>query len=541
MVGIKAAKDLKQSTLAVKQKRAREVVVIAPSGDMMPVNKIPHAAYVRVSSDSEDQLNSFSTQLKHYNDLIRQNEKWVLIDVYADEGITGTSMKKRDDFNRMITDCEKGKIKRILTKSISRFCRNTLDCLTTVRKLRNLGVSVYFEKEGIDTNIMTDEMILTAMSDFAQHESISTSNNLRTANRMRMSQGTYKIGHIPYGYVSTEEGELEPHPEESEVVKRIYKQFLCGEGFERISKSLNEEGIIPPSGKQRWHTSAIRYILLNERYTGDAVLQKSYTTESLPFRKRPNQGEYTKYIVEDFNVPILDKATFDRVQATIEQRRAEAGKAKRDSGFPLSRFIVCGHCGCKFKRKITSGKAYWSCRTHDRNRKYCPAPIIPEPEIESACQRLYNKLKMHRASILGSMVEQLYELKRTLILKNPQALEINERLAELANQMHMISGLHSKGAMPQALFYSKQSEIDAEMLRLRNDKKVLIDTYHEDALINRTKLLIDVLESGPDQILAVDYTVLEKLVSAIIVKHRDSLIFKLHNEIELTEVIGDAV
>lgn len=541
MSGAKTAKEAKQAALAVKQKRAREVVIIPASGIAQPVNRIPHAAYVRVSSDSEDQLNSFSTQLKYYNDLIRQNEEWVLVDVYADEGITGTSMKKRDDFNRMIIDCEKGKIKRILTKSISRFCRNTLDCLTTVRKLRDLGVSVYFEKEGIDTKIMSDELILTAMSDFAQHESLSTSKNLRTANQMRMSQGTYKIGHIPYGYSLTEDGELEPHPQESEVVKRIYRQFLCGEGYERISKSLNEDGIIPPSGKQRWQTSAIRYILLNERYTGDVVLQKSYTTETLPFRKRYNNGEYTKYIVEDFNVPILDKATFERVQATIEKRRAEAGTTKRDSGFPLSRFIVCGHCGCRFKRKITSGKAYWSCRTHNRNRDYCPAPIIPESEIEGAIQRLCNKLKMHRASILGSMVEQLYDLKRTMVLKNPQALEINERLAELANQMHMISSLHSKGAMPQSLFYSKQSEIDTEMLRLRNDKKVLVDTYKEDLLISKTKSLIEALENGPEQINNVDYTLLDKLVGAIVVKERNSLIFKMHNEIELVEAIGDAV
>ena len=244
------------------------VTVIQPTIAEEKAVKIRCAAYCRVSSDSEGQLNSFMAQTRYYSQVFEDSETEELIDIYADEGITGTREDKRDEFQRMLKDCRKGKIDRIYTKSISRFARNTRDCLKNVRELKSLGITIYFEKENIDTANMTDEMMITIMGGLAQEESTSISQNMQWSIRKRMANGTYIVSHVPYGYTKSG-GKMIVNPREAEIVKRIYEDFLNGKGLLRISNDLNA-GSIPKNSKgEPWNKNVVRYVLTNEKFIGD--------------------------------------------------------------------------------------------------------------------------------------------------------------------------------------------------------------------------------------------------------------------------------
>ena len=258
------------------------------------------AAYCRVSSDSADQLNSFMAQLKYYENFLADSETETLVNVYADEGVTGTREDKREDFQRMMSDCRKGKIDRIYTKSISRFARNTKDCLKNIRELKSLGITVFFEKENIDTANMHDEMMITIMGGLAQEESTSLSQNMRWSIQKRMQNGTYKIARPPFGF-DIINGKLEVNEEKAQIVNQIFNWYISGCGLQKIANILNEN-CIPSSQKQtKWTADIVKYILTNERYIGDAVFQKNYITESLPHLKRRNCGEKPKYYVTNIN------------------------------------------------------------------------------------------------------------------------------------------------------------------------------------------------------------------------------------------------
>ena len=242
------------------------------------------APYCRVSSDSEDQRHSFAAQVKYYTEYTAAHPEYELVDIYADEGITGTEMKKRDDFNRLLRDCRKRKIDRVITKTVSRFARNTAELLTVVRALKELGVSVYFEEQGIDTETLDLEMILTFPGMAAQKESETISENMRWSYRKRMETGEFNCCRAAYGY-SLIDGELQINEAEAKVVRRIFHLYLQGCGKQAIANQLNTEGVPKRYGQKTWYLSAIDYVLNNERYMGDSLLQKSYTTETLPFRK----------------------------------------------------------------------------------------------------------------------------------------------------------------------------------------------------------------------------------------------------------------
>ena len=277
--------------------------------------KLRLAAYCRVSSDSDDQLHSFAAQIRYYTDYAKRNPKYELVDVYADEGITGTEMGKRDELNRLLRDCKRGKIDRIITKSVSRFARNTEELLVTLRLLKELSVSVFFEEQGIDTNQLNAEMIVTFPGMVAQKESETISGNLRWSIQKRMARGEFVCPHVAYGYRLIDKKVI-VHESEAEVVRKIFQNYLQGMGVQQIVDWLNAEGITRPMrhGKNYWEKCTIRYILKNERYMGDAVLQKYYTTECLPYRQKRNMGEKPQYYVENYCPAIITRETFEAVQ-----------------------------------------------------------------------------------------------------------------------------------------------------------------------------------------------------------------------------------
>lgn len=319
--------------------QTRKITVIHPTEPESKIMRV--AAYCRVSSDSEDQLHSYVSQIQYYTDLISGQPNWTLFDIYADERLTGTKTDKREDFMRLINDCRKGKIDRVLTKSVSRFARNTLDTIQYVRMIKEYGVSILFEAVQIDTACLSSEMLLLVSGARAPEESLSISKNQRMNCRTRMKDGTYIPGSTPYGYKLKEDGELEIIPEEAEIVRFIFDSYLSGIGRTKIADMLNEKGIPNRSKSKKWHCFTVDYILKNERYIGDAILQKSYTTETLPFRKLKNNGELTKHYVEDTNPPILSREKFEAVQARLKQNHIDSRKAVQ---YPLTGKICC-HCG----------------------------------------------------------------------------------------------------------------------------------------------------------------------------------------------------
>ena len=296
------------------------VVTIAPS--IIPKLTLRVAAYCRVSSDSSDQLHSFAAQVQHYTKFISDNERMELADIYADEGITGTKTSERDDFNRLIADCKKGKIDRVLTKSVSRFARNTADSLMYARLLKEYGVSILFEKENIDTAYMSSELLLALSGAQAQEESISISKNMRWSIENRMKAGTFIASHTAYGYKLVD-GKYFIEKKEAEIVKLIFESFLSGMGKKAIADMLNNMDIPKRIDGVPWQISTVEYILTNERYIGDAVFQKTYTTETLPFVNKANNGEKAKYYVENTNPPLISKSDFEMVQKLIKDNSLE--------------------------------------------------------------------------------------------------------------------------------------------------------------------------------------------------------------------------
>ena len=272
------------------------------------------AAYCRVSSDSSDQLHSFAAQIKYYSEYCKRYPEYKFVDIYADEGITGTSMEKRDDFRRMLRDCKKGLIDRIIVKSMSRFARNTEEMLTALRSLEQMEVSVYFEEQGLDTKSMNSEMFATFPGMVAQQESVSISQNMRWSYKKRMESGEFNCCAPAYGF-DLINGKLVINETEAAVIRRIFDLYLQGIGMQTIANILNNEGVRRQYGRKKWHHTTVNYVLNNERYKGDALLQKQITTQTLPFKKQRNHGEQPMYYVENSNPAIVSRETYEAVQA----------------------------------------------------------------------------------------------------------------------------------------------------------------------------------------------------------------------------------
>lgn len=331
------------------------------------------AAYCRVSTDSDDQRNSFAAQNTHYNEMISSHDRWELVDIYADEGITGTSARKRPDFQRMLTDCRKGKIDKILVKSISRFARNTTDCLETIRELKALGISIYFEEHNIDTKNVASEMLTAVLASCAQAESESISQNMRWSVQKRMENGTFNTCRAATGFQLSENG-LVIHPQEANVVRRIFAEYLQGSNSREIASRLTKENALGRS----WNRKLVDYILTNERYAGNALLQKKYHTDTLPRMKKLNRGERPMYYVRGSNEAIVSQEEFEQA---AELRRNRKHPAYRDTGRPFTGMLKCGCCGSLLRSKMTNNTWYWVCRTHETDINVCPLLPVRETRL----------------------------------------------------------------------------------------------------------------------------------------------------------------
>ena len=319
------------------------------------------AAYARVSMETDLLLHSLSAQVSHFSSLIQGNAGWEYVGVYADSGVTGTSTEHRDEFKRLLADCDAGLIDIVLAKSISRFARDTVDCLKAVRHLKDIGVEVRFEREGISTFSTDGELLLTLLASFAQAESDSISANVKWATRKRFAEGIPNGHKATFGY--SWDGEMfRIIPEQGEIVKQIFERYLAGESGYSIAKALKEDGIVGQSGGPMAE-STIKDILSNPAYTGTMVLQKNYFTENHVRKK--NRGELPQYVVEGMFEPLVSKEDFERAQI-IRQQRAEACPNAKAVPTRFSGLMKCGNCGCGISRRTSDGKKRWVCNTRER-------------------------------------------------------------------------------------------------------------------------------------------------------------------------------
>lgn len=487
------------------------------------------AAYCRVSTDSMDQKNSFITQIKYYSNYMKTHPQYELVDIYADEGITGTSMKKRDEFKRMLNDCQKGKIDRIVTKSVSRFARNANELISAIRMLKEMDISVFFEEQGIDTDKINVEMLVTLPALSAQQESQNISDNVRWSYKKRMESGQYNTSCPAYGFRMIN-GELRIKDDEAEFVRRIYDLYLQGYGKQSIANILNKEN---PDSNRKWYVYGIDYILNNERYMGDAVLQKKYTTETLPFTRKRNRGEKTQYYVENSNVPIISKEIFNAVKRLQNDRKKSSYNRQVSL---LSGKVKCTDCGKNFRKLTDKDKIYWVCSYRTTSRSECNTGRIPETDFYDAFTALMSKLKANKKYILDTLIKQIEMLKNRSNPEQESIYRINKEIADLSAKNHMLAKLHTKGILKDAEFTVQVTEISKKLQKLKDEHRKIISEDKNGELLKKLNYLNEVITNYVDD-LTFHKDIFQDIVERITVYGNDTLKFRLTGGLELTEKI----
>ena len=456
----------------------------------------------------------YEAQVSHYTEYIKSKPEWQMVEVYVDDGISGTNTAKRDEFNRMIADCEAGKIDLILTKSISRFSRNTLDCLKYTRKLKALNIAVFFEKENINTMDSKGEVLLTIMASLAQQESESLSANVRMGIQYRNQQGKVQINHNWFlGYTKDAEGNLVIDPEQAEIVRRIYREYLEGASFLQIKRSLEADGIPNGAGHLKWHESNIHQILTNEKYIGDALLQKTYPVSILDKKRAANNGEMPKYYVEGSHKAIIDRDVFMKVKAEIARRANLNPDGKRrvySSKYALSGMVFCGHCGDIYRRVKWNNRGcrstVWRCVSRVLKGKMdfdCPARTVKEEVLQGAIVTAVNDAYARRNAVISLLKTNIQET----VFDDLEAkiAAIDEQLAELQQKMIDNSG-------DRELVEQLEDRIDD----LREDRQdILAEAAERTDLQARMNDMIAFLEEMPAAVTEYSEALTRRLVDKI--------------------------
>ena len=511
----------------------KNVTIIPPSEDRPAILRV--AAYCRVSTDSDDQATSYASQIRSYTELIRSHEGWELVDIYADEAASGTKMDKREDFNRMLADCRKGKIDRILVKSISRFARNTKDCLAALRELARLGVTVQFEKENIDTGTLTTELMVSVSGSLAQQESISIAQNIRQGYRRRMERGEFITNKPPYGYRNEGGGRLEIVPEEAEVIRWVFESYLNGCSPAGIAAEMNRRGVEKKYGNSTWAKNAVVYWLKNEKYTGNTLCQKTFKI-GFPYSAVKNRGELNQFYIENCHPAIISQELFDRVQARMEQRKARTPMSAKH---PLSAKIVCGNCGTTFYRRLDSnGTATWICSRHIERKSACPIIPIWERDIYTAFLWMYNKLRLHEGVILRPALRQMEELEQAVQRENPAMLEVNRAIAQATEQNYKISKLRSNGLLDDDACSARLAALEAQLTQLRAKRRRLLKNDDVSEAAETLRQTAEAIRQGPERLEEFDGALFAGLVERITTAPT-GLRFRLYGGIEVTEQLWE--
>lgn len=499
--------------------------------------KIRVAAYTRVSTKSEEQLLSLEIQKEHYESYINANSSWEYAGLYYDEGISGTKIEKREGLLALLKDCEDGKIDRVITKSISRFSRNTTDCLEMVRKLTNLKVFLFFEKENIDTEHMSSELMLSILSSIAESESKSISQNSKWSIKNRFKAGTFIISYPPYGY-ENKDGKMNIVPKEADIVKEIFTMTINGMGTHLIARELNNRSI-PSKKGAKWHGSTVRGILQNEKYTGDAIFQKTYTDDN--YNRHINYGEENMYLYKNHHEPIISHEIFDKVAEVIKQRgrekSIEKGTGKYQSRYVFSGKIYCGECGATFKRrqhyKPSGDYVAWCCNRHITDKNACSMMYIRDEDIKTAFLRMIRKLQTVHDQVLKPFVMSLKGTNNKQRLK--QVLTLEEQIEKNAEQTTVLINLMSSGYIEPEVFHAENNQLTLEADRLARNKQLIVKSINGDLnhLDEAQKLLR--FASKKEVITEFNDALFLEYVDTIKVNNRNEITFALKCGLNLTE------
>ena len=502
------------------------------------VSKRRVAAYARVSTDSDEQFTSYTAQIDYYTHYIQQHPEWEFVKVYTDEGISGLNTRHRDGFNEMIADALAGKIDLIVTKSVSRFARNTVDSLTTIRKLKEHGVECYFEKEGIYTFDGKGELLLTIMSSLAQEESRSISENVTWGMRKRFADGKVSMAYSQFlGYEKGPNGMPVVNEKEAEIIRLIYRLFLEGKTPFGIRDALETAGIPSPTGKSRWSVTTINSILRNEKYKGDALLQKSFTVDFLTKTMKPNHGELPSYYVKESHPAIIPADEFDMVQAEIE-RRSRQGRGYSGNSIFSSK-LFCGDCGGLYGAKVWhSNDAYrrvvWQCnRKFSKTQEQCKTPHLTEDTIKKMFLEAYNRLMRQRKQLMEDcelmklLLTDCNEQEANMEQLRQEIEEIAEMTQNLVRQnTHQMQSQEAYNAKYNALVerYKKASakheKLETEVARRKNKAQQMT-------------AFIDQMEKAPASLEEWDSQVWSLLLEKGTVNRDGSIAFKFRNGKEI--------
>ena len=490
----------------------RQVGNTARQQDAKP--KLRVAAYCRVSTDSDEQATSYEAQVEHYTEFIQKNPEWEFAGIYADDGISGTNTKNRDEFNRMIEDCEAGTIDMIITKSISRFARNTLDCLKYIRQLKDKNIPVFFEKEAINTMDAKGEVLITIMASLAQQESESLSQNVKIGVQYRFQQGKVMVNARNFlGYDKDKNGKLIINPEQAEIVKRIFREYLEGASCKKIARGLERDGILTARSNTRWHDSSIRLILENEKYMGDALLQKTYTVDYLNKKRVKNTGIVPQYYVEDDHEAIIPKEIFLMVQEEMTRRASVqvnfGGKKGYSAIHTFSQMVFCASCGALFRRIHWNNRnkksIVWRCTTRLKQKNDCRARTVSEETLSTAFLEALNEIVGESDVYLKRLRENLEIAINTV---NPTSAEaLSAKMAEL--QQELVNRTKRR---------ENYDDITEEILRLREvqEQKGMDDVTQKEHT-KRIKELQKFIQSQPSEITEFDEALVKKLLEKVVV------------------------
>ena len=502
------------------------VTVIQPKIEDDAQRLLRVAAYCRVSSSSDDQLNSYNSQLTYYGHKFEGSETETLIDVYADEGITGTSTENRTEFLRLIDDCKKGKIDRVYTKSISRFARNTRDCLKNIRELTSLGITVMFEKENIDTANINDELMITIMGGLAQEESTSISQNIKWSFRRKMKNGTFSPICAPLGY-RLKNKTLVIEESEVEIIKDVFQQYVNGCGISRTADYINSKY----ADTVNISYSTMRYILRNEKYIGDSLLQKFYTPDIMGAEKIENKGEKDMYYIENTHQPIISREIFETAQALRRERFINKSEPVK---YPFTRKLECSLCGNHFQRKVCRNKYYWVCQKHDYSASLCESKKITEKSINEAFIRLFNKMYFNYTELFLPIQESLQEMMIKQTTGSKDIIELRRSILQLKEQLKVIATLHTKGFLNEAKYKEQSNEVNSRIKKLNKDIRLL--SQSEDTTLKDIEKLIDHFEKRENIMIEFEPQEFGFLINKIVVK--DSILeFYMIGGMKFKEII----
>lgn len=508
------------------------------------------AAYCRVSTDDEEQLTSYEAQKNYYTDKIMTNKEWTMAGIFADEGITGTSARKRPEFLRMIRQCKQGKIDIVLTKSISRFARNTVDCLNYVRALKELGIAVIFEKENMNTLEIDNEILITMLGAFAQSESESISANVRWGIRQAMKEGKATIQYkYLYGYRKGDDGKPEIIPNQAEVVRKIYDLFLSGTPVRGIQEYLNANSVPNINGEPKWARSAIDSILTNEKYCGDVLLQKTYIDDCINKKVKKNTGQLPMYLVQNHHEGIISRETFDAAQAELARRsagkspskkNAPTGRSRYSSKYALSDRLYCGECGtryqrCTWRNRDGSKRIVWRCVSRvDYGNKYChDSPTLDEEPLHRAILDAINSAVKDKDNIIYNLKSAMEKELAPVAGQQLSLSEIDNQLEQLNTEFSKVLAEASESG-DQAAYSDRFREIMQKQTALKAERgeiqRMLAESGKAATHIEQCR---QAAETTPSAITEWDEALIRQVVESVTVEVNNKLTVQLKNGIEV--------